>query len=290
MFDIKTCEVIVAIEKTGNLTKAAQMLGYTQPGISNIVRSLEEALGFPLFYRAHQGVSLTPEAKLLLPEIKAVLAGVKSLEQTVDSINGIKVGSLSVGSYSSTSMHYLSKWIEHFSKKYPNITFSIFEGGTVDLEEAINTYKVDIAIMSKQPDHSYNWIPLLEDPICAVLPPDFHYSGKSFNLSDYDQMPLIHHERGTDVDVDHVFDYMKSQGIIPIYKYCMSFDRTMMSMIEHHLGIGIIPKLITDYYHGSLKTLPLNPPFKRELGIASLAEVPLSPVAKLFIDYCINHA
>lgn len=289
MLDIKTCEVLVAIEKTGNLTKAAQMLGYTQPGISNIVKSLEEELGFPLFFRAHQGVSLTPEAMLLLPEVKAILAGMKSLKQTVNSINGIKVGSLSIGSYSSTSMHFLSEWIEKFSKKYPNITFSITEGGTSELEEALDTFKVDIAIFSKQPNHTYNWIPLIEDPICAVLPPDFHYSEKTFKLSDYDKMPLIYHEKGMDVDVDDVIDYMEGININPIYKYCISFDRTMMSMIEHHLGIGIIPELITKYYSGNLKVLPIDPPFKRELGIASLAEVPLSPVAKLFIDYCTSH-
>lgn len=289
MLDIKKCEVLIAIERTNNLTKAAQLLGYTQPGISNIVKSMEEELGFPLFYRAHQGVSLTREAQVLLPKIKAILAGIKSLDQTVADIKGIKVGNISIGSYSSTSIYYLSRWIEKFSKKYPGITFSIMEGGTSELEDALNSYKVDIAIISKQPNHNYNWIPLLEDPICAVLPPDFHYPNKTFKLSDYNQMPFIYHEKGVDVDVDHVIDYMNNNNISPMYKYCMSFDRTMMSMIEHHLGIGIIPELIVSYYHGDLKTLPLDPPFQRELGIASLPDVPLSPVAKLFIDYCKNH-
>lgn len=286
MFDIKKCEVFIAIEKTKNLTKAATLLGYTQPGISNIVRSMEEEVGFPLFYRTHQGVMLTSEANRLLPEIKTILTCMKSLEQTVDNINGIKAGHVSIGSYSSTSMLFLSKWIERFSKLYPNITFSIIEGGTSELEEALNTFKVDIAIMSKQSHHTYSWIPLIEDPICAVLPLDFHYQEKSFRVSDYDQMPLIYHEKGLDVDVDHVIDYMKNNNITPIYKYCMSFDRTMMSMIEHHLGIGIIPELITKYFFGNLKILPLEPPFKRELGIASLSEIPLSPVARLFVEYC----
>jgi DNA-binding transcriptional LysR family regulator len=62
-----------------------------------------------------------------------------------------------------------------------------------------------------------------------------------------------------------------------------------MSMIEHHLGYGILSELIAKYYHGKIKRLPFNPPIYRKLGIATRKDLLNSPVVELFIDYCRRH-
>lgn len=289
MLDLKKCEVIVAIAETQNLTKAAENLGYTQPGISNIVRSIEEETGFAMFFRHRNGMSLTPEAKRLLPKIQTVLAGFKSIEQTVDSINGIEEGHINIGSYSSMSMRYLTSWIEGFSKLYPNISFSIMEGGYSELEHALDTFTIDLALISRQKWHKYNWIPLLDDPVFAVFPADTHFPEEVVKFEDLNNKPLIYHEKGSDPDVENIISVLKANDVQPIFQYCISYDRTIMSMIEHHLGVGILPELVTSYYNGNLKCLSFDPPQTRHLGIATHEALPHSPVVRLFIDYCVAH-
>ena len=55
---------VCAVEK-GSLSKAAEELGYTQSGISHMMKSLEEEVGFPLLVRTATGIRPNPEGCLL---------------------------------------------------------------------------------------------------------------------------------------------------------------------------------------------------------------------------------
>ncbi|GAA3321468.1 hypothetical protein GCM10020331_037440 [Ectobacillus funiculus] len=49
-----------------SISKAAELLGYVQPNISQRIKGLEEELGTKLFARTNRGVTLTDEGKVLL--------------------------------------------------------------------------------------------------------------------------------------------------------------------------------------------------------------------------------
>lgn len=48
-------EIFLKVCETGNFTKAAEALNYTQSGISQMMAGLEEELGVQLFARAKKG-------------------------------------------------------------------------------------------------------------------------------------------------------------------------------------------------------------------------------------------
>ena len=52
------CEAVLLAAEQGSLTAAAERLDYTQSGITRMISSLEEELGFPLFIRSRRGVRL----------------------------------------------------------------------------------------------------------------------------------------------------------------------------------------------------------------------------------------
>jgi len=54
-----------AAARLHSFTKAADELGVTQPAVSRQVRTLEEMLGVPLFYRHHRAIALTSEGEAL---------------------------------------------------------------------------------------------------------------------------------------------------------------------------------------------------------------------------------
>ena len=49
--DIKKCSLFADVAETENFTKSGERLGYTQSGVSHILKSLEDEVGFPLFIR-----------------------------------------------------------------------------------------------------------------------------------------------------------------------------------------------------------------------------------------------
>ena len=72
--DIKKCSLFADVAETENFTKSGERLGYTQSGVSHILKSLEDEVGFPLFIRNNQGVKLTANAQLVLPAVRSLLA------------------------------------------------------------------------------------------------------------------------------------------------------------------------------------------------------------------------
>ena len=52
---------LLKVVEVGSFTKAAEILGYTQPAMSQMIASLESELSIKLLYRSRYGVRLTPE-------------------------------------------------------------------------------------------------------------------------------------------------------------------------------------------------------------------------------------
>ena len=126
--DLHKLQVFLTVADFENFTRAGENLGYTQSGITHMMKSLEQEIGFPLFIKNHHGVTLTQEAKSLLPSIRALLSANESLNQEISFLQGAKKGTLKIGSYISSSIHWLPKIIAEFQKENPDILFEIVEG------------------------------------------------------------------------------------------------------------------------------------------------------------------
>ncbi|MFR5880435.1 MAG: LysR family transcriptional regulator, partial [Cloacibacillus evryensis] len=87
--DIRKYEVIIKAAECGNLTKAGESFGYTQSGVSHMIKSVEEEFGFRIFLRGRDGVSLTPDGERVIPALREIVKWNESLGQTVSAINGL---------------------------------------------------------------------------------------------------------------------------------------------------------------------------------------------------------
>ena len=52
------------------------------------------------------------------------------------------------------------------------------------------------------------------------------------------------------------------------YKFSSNFDMTILAMVEHNLGITIMPRLILEGSHADVAAIPISPPISRSLGMA----------------------
>ncbi|MFM2400251.1 MAG: hypothetical protein RL341_2408 [Pseudomonadota bacterium] len=72
--DLNLLRVFDAVMAENSLTRAAQALSMTQPAVSNAVARLRDALADPLFIRNAHGVTPTPRAQRLWPQVREALA------------------------------------------------------------------------------------------------------------------------------------------------------------------------------------------------------------------------
>ena len=94
--NIRKYEAYVKAVELGSLSKAAEELGYTQSGISHMMQSLEDEVGFPLLVRTSSGILPNTEGEMLLPIIRQLLQTNESLEQNIAKIKGADIGSIRI--------------------------------------------------------------------------------------------------------------------------------------------------------------------------------------------------
>ena len=79
--DTSRYQAFLSAAETGSIKNAAEELGYTPSGVSQLIKALEEELGFTLLYRSKKGVSLTLEGRRLRPTIREILESENRLFQ-----------------------------------------------------------------------------------------------------------------------------------------------------------------------------------------------------------------
>ena len=68
--DSKKLEILMTAIDLGSFSKASEVVGYTQSGLTHMVDSLERDIGLTLVRRDHNGITLTKEGETLIPSIR----------------------------------------------------------------------------------------------------------------------------------------------------------------------------------------------------------------------------
>ena len=164
------CKAFVTAAETGSFSKAGEVLGYTPSGVSQLVTSLERELGLPLLGRNRKGVTLTENGRRLLPAVREFLQQENRIYQLAGEMSGLLVGSVTIATYSSVAVYWLPKIIRRFRETYPQIQFKFHEGTWQELSRQLDDRRADLAFFSHRDPMPYDWIPLAEIPLLAILP------------------------------------------------------------------------------------------------------------------------
>jgi DNA-binding transcriptional LysR family regulator len=264
-----------------SLTGAANELGYTQPGISHMILSLEREMGFPLLIRKKSGITPTANAKKLIPAMQQIVNGEKKLQETARDINGIKTGSLKIGSYYSILMNWMPDILHHFTSQYPGIEIQLLEGDHGDMMQWLSTLKVDMALMSPPVPEGYEFIPLAEDPVYAVLPSTHPYSNAEvLEPSLLMDTPFIIPSVGVDEEFLRV---VTGEHLKPQVRCRVKGDAAMLNMIAKGLGVSFMAGLLLEPLPEGVRKIPLTTSYCRTLGIGIASMRYASPAAQEFI-------
>ena len=71
--DSKKLEILMTTVDLGSFTRASEVVGYTQSGLTHMMDALEREVGFPLLQRNHSGIQLTRQGQQLMPAIREFL-------------------------------------------------------------------------------------------------------------------------------------------------------------------------------------------------------------------------
>ncbi len=267
----------------GSFTKAAEMLNYTQSGISRMIADLEKEWGVTLLERSKYGVKPTSDGMKLLPYAQNLCADFDKLKMQVDELNGLQSGLIRIGTFSSVATHWLPNITKEFQKDYPNIDYELLLGDYTEIEEWIHTGRVDCGFLRLPTHPDFETIFLEKDKLMAIIPEDHPLKdSKKFPVTALCDEPFMLLEKGAKAEISEIFE---RNNLTPNVKFTTWDDYAVMSMVESGLGIAILPELILKRVPYKIIAKELDVPAYRNIGLALREKKTASLAVKRFIDY-----
>ena len=279
----KKLEALLMAVDLGSFTKAAEVLGYTQSGLTHMMNSLEKEVGFTLLERGRSGVRLTEEGERIAPAVREFLQANARLDSVIEQVASSRTEIIRVSAYASIAMHWLPGIIQRFREECPDVDVDIRMADHVDVPyELLAQGKMDAILVSPQDEGQYEWVHLADDPMFAVLPKDFDTQGMTaFPLAAFEARDFIMPSQGFDKDIMRIFNRI---GVKPHILPTWVDDPIVISMVSHGLGVSMMTELTVRGRTDGVKLLPVEPASSRELGLAVRSLDAASDGLRHFID------
>ena len=284
--DTEKCYALLRSIELGSLSAAAQELGYTVSGMSRLVLSLEDELGFRLLNRSRSGVVPTRECELLLPAMRELARWAESCRQLAGEVRGLETGRIRVGMSYPAYYPALGEAVSGFSREHPGVEIALFEGTSSVLAGALERREADFCVMSRR-ETGCAWTPLTTDSLADWLP-------ANHPLAQLAAYPAAELERETYIDISPGEEtdnsrFLAERGINVRRRASTSDVYGALSLVGAGLGVALVNTLLArgiDTGHRAV-LLPLDPPYLVEIGAAYHPPEEQSPAARRFTDYAL---
>ena len=266
--DAKKVQALLAAVDLGSLTSAASELGYTQSGLTHMMNSLETELGLTLLLRGKSGVRLSPAGQELLPELRSLADAADALDLAAEQLRQRNCSTLRLGAYSSIARHWVPQIMAEYRKVCPDTQVSLIMDGLVELYSAVRDDQLDCIMTSYDESlaQGFGWIPLWEDELVAVLPESFPLEGDVMPVERFDESQFLMPSQGADTYILPIFA-ASPRKIGPHIITTNLDDESIVSMVEHGLGVSLLSRLVVKGMNYQVKIVPISPKYFRSLGI-----------------------
>ncbi|MEK4699329.1 LysR family transcriptional regulator [Solibacillus sp. FSL R7-0668] len=273
-------EILNKVAEVQSFTKAAELLGLTQSAVSHAISSLEKEFGFNLIHRNRNGVTLTEDGQEMLIEMRKVLTAQEHLEQAASNILGVNKGTVRIGLISTISTHWMPNIIPIMEALYPGIRIELREGDYFEIEQWLLNGEVDCGFLNRTSSKQFDFIPLKRDPLlCIVSNESPLYDNTTIDLLEIENLPFIMPSyKGT----NDVMANFEKYGIRPNIRFELFDEKAIVAMVEHNLGISIMPQMAVSMLPQNVKALPLLQESFRTIGLSTKQK--LSPASKKFVE------
>ena len=266
--DSKKLEILMTAADLGSFTKASEVVGYTQSGLTHMMDALEREIGFPLLQRNHSGIQLTEQGAQLMPAIREFLQANANLEEQIRAIAERKNEVIRIAAYSSIAMHWMPEILYRFRRQCPEINVDLrMVDHALEPFELLEKGLTDVIFASRQNYSCCDWIPLYHEKMFAILPKQYPLQdAERFPLSEFSGQEFLMPYGRFDIDVKAA---LEPAGIKVRETRSRVDDETLIRMVGRGLGVSMMTELMIRGRTDDVLCVPVDPPAIRELGMGT---------------------
>lgn len=141
---LRQLALLVAVDRSGQLSRAAAITHMTQPAASRMLGDLERIVGAQLTQRHSRGVSLTPAGEKLAERARVMLRDLDVAGREVRDIDRGRVGAVQLGSVSGPSLDLVLPIVRSLEKSEPHLRIKIDVGSSDRLSTELLSGQLDL--------------------------------------------------------------------------------------------------------------------------------------------------
>jgi DNA-binding transcriptional LysR family regulator len=256
--DLDLLRAFVTVVETGSFTRAALLLGRTQPAVSLQIRRLEDQLRSPLLDRAGKGVALTTEGAALLSRARHLL---RVNDEIVANLgDGDLEGEVRFGAPEDVATMHLPGILGAFARSHPRIKLSVTCDYTANLLDQMSRGMLDLALIKREPVGPELGVRVWSEPLVWVaLDP---------SIVELSPLPLII-APAPDVYRKRALGALEAAGLPFRASFTSPSLAGQMAALRAGLGVGVLPAAmaprdLTVLHH------PLPPLSDSEIALVSI--------------------
>jgi len=292
---LRDLHLLITVVQRGSMAKAAAELGVSQPAVSKGIADMEQTLGLRLLDRGRNGIEPTAYGRALVKRGLTIFDELKQGVEELEFLADPSVGSLRIGSTESIAAGMLPAIIERFWRDHPGVRLDVAQTviSTLHYRE-LRERSIDLLIGRIPTPFTEDDLEadvVYDDQVVVVAGRQSEWArARALKLADLGAEPWILPPPDTMPGSLAVELFRAGGAGMPRAPITTLSMHVCCRLVASGRFVAILPVSILRFggHDQALKRLPIKLPAQpRPVGIVTLKNRTLSPVAKLFIE-CVH--
>ncbi|HEX8117005.1 MAG TPA: LysR substrate-binding domain-containing protein, partial [Pyrinomonadaceae bacterium] len=271
----------------GSFSKAADVVGRTQPAVSIAVRRLEEEVGALLLDRSQKTPTLTEAGRRIQDYAQRILTLRDQARETVAELRELKRGRVRIGANESTSLYLLPQVILAFRERHPDVKVEIYRHVSERLPREVLERNVDFAVLAFEPtDRDLESFCVLRDELSLILNPEHPLAKRGeVTVEELGRESFLAHNVRT-ASRNKVIEVFAEHHTPLNITLELATVETIKRFVQLNVGLAFVPHMCVaeELERGTLATVPVRDlSYTRRLYVTHRRNATFSHAAAAFL-------
>ncbi|SFO05143.1 DNA-binding transcriptional regulator, LysR family [Anaerocolumna aminovalerica] len=240
--EFRNIATFLRVAATGNFSKAAEQLGYSQSTVTIQMQQLEKELGTQLFERIGKQVNLTEQGEAFIFHANEIMR-VTNTAKTFASDDDVPTGIIRIGSVESLCTAILPELLLQFHRICPQVETIIRTAKTEELIDMVKCNDIDLFFTLDQMVYGSEWVRAVqqEEDIVFVTSSSHSFTdGEKIDLQRIIKEPFILTEKGGSYryELERLLSAQEME-IRPVLE--IGNTETIIHLLEEGMGVSFLP-------------------------------------------------
>jgi DNA-binding transcriptional LysR family regulator len=243
--ELRQIRSFLSVAETLHFGRTAELIHLSQPALSLQIRALEEEVGVRLFERNRRKTTLTAAGFAFRDDATRALSQLDQAVRRARLAAHGKLGLLRIGFISTAGSEIVPNIVGQFRELNPEVEFSLRAITTADQVRMLETGSLDIGFL-RLPIGGHATLDVVtvhREAFVLVVPASHKLAKrKKVRLREVSGEDFVMYERAYAPGFhDLVLGMLRDAGIVPNVSQTAAELATLISLVDAHMGIAILP-------------------------------------------------